>query len=358
MSSTTQQPKLTWEWGTAYDLFVSLSVLYKPGMVGVRSAWAAGIRSRLSEEVRDTLEKFTSFLMAPLPWIHTLPPPKDATAVLWALRQIPPAERLPRLMECGEFPPECCERLEDVATRGAWKEADRDFVLACEEDKGKDEGPPPKAEIENVLNAYANAGLFGERLLAGLQSYYEVFFREEEKRIEPYLKQAISRAQALAEELPLLELIEELSRGVSLPAFAEVEELILIPSFWITPLIMMGRISPERQMFMFGARPADVSVVPGEVVPEALVQALKALSDPTRLRILYYLTAETLTTAQLARRLRLRAPTVTHHLRTLRLAELVHVTLEEGKEQFYAARPAAIDETFAVLKRFLNDREG
>jgi DNA-binding transcriptional ArsR family regulator len=80
---------------------------------------------------------------------------------------------------------------------------------------------------------------------------------------------------------------------------------------------------------------------------------MKALADPTRLRILRYLSAEPLTPAELARRLRLRAPTVVHHLHTLRLARLVHLTLEnEGRR--YQARRRAIDEACSMLEEYLD----
>jgi DNA-binding transcriptional ArsR family regulator len=119
-----------------------------------------------------------------------------------------------------------------------------------------------------------------------------------------------------------------------------------------------GKVNVERRIFLFGARPPDASLIPGEVVPDALLRALKALSDPTRLRILHYLTEEPLAPAQLARRLRLRAPTVTHHIRTLRLAGLVQLTLGEGKEtKQYAARSEAVAAAFASLKGFLEKDE-
>jgi DNA-binding transcriptional ArsR family regulator len=84
-----------------------------------------------------------------------------------------------------------------------------------------------------------------------------------------------------------------------------------------------------------------------------LLGALKALGDPTRLRILRYLVAESLTPTQLARRLRLRAPTVVHHLDVLRLARLVHLTLKSGEKWRYAARPEAVRTTFDALEEFL-----
>jgi DNA-binding transcriptional ArsR family regulator len=107
-------------------------------------------------------------------------------------------------------------------------------------------------------------------------------------------------------------------------------------------------------MWVFGARPADFSLVPGEVVPDALLKALKALSDPTRLRILQYLTGEPLASAQIARRLRLRAQTVAHHLKILRLAGLVHITMGDVRaEKLYSARLGAIADTCASLQSFM-----
>jgi DNA-binding transcriptional ArsR family regulator len=115
---------------------------------------------------------------------------------------------------------------------------------------------------------------------------------------------------------------------------------------------MYGDLSPSKMVFVFGVRPADMSVVPGEMVPEGLIRALKALADPTRLRILHDLSLEAVTPSELARRLRLRAPTVTHHLNELRLAGLVNLKLE-GQEKRYTARSETIETTCSMLQAFL-----
>ena len=91
----------------------------------------------------------------------------------------------------------------------------------------------------------------------------------------------------------------------------------------------MTALVPKHWVVLFGARPAEVALVPGEVVPDAMLRALKALSDPTRLLILRYLSDQPQTPSQLARRLRLRPPTVIHHLSALRLAGLVYISLDE-----------------------------
>jgi DNA-binding transcriptional ArsR family regulator len=106
-------------------------------------------------------------------------------------------------------------------------------------------------------------------------------------------------------------------------------------------------------ILLFGVRPAGASLVPGEQVPDALLQALKALADSTRLRILRYLVQETLTPSELSRRLRLRAPTVTHHLNALRLAGLVRLELQAGGEKRYTARQEGIRLVLKSIHQFL-----
>jgi DNA-binding transcriptional ArsR family regulator len=71
-----------------------------------------------------------------------------------------------------------------------------------------------------------------------------------------------------------------------------------------------------------------------------------------------YLVQETLTPSELSRRLRLRAPTVTHHLSALRLAGLVHLTLQPDGERRYTARLEGLQATCVSLTDFLEaDRD-
>ena len=99
------QPKLSWEFGTAYDLMMSLEVLHNPEDFGLRASWAAGVRSRVPAGEREVLEDSLSLVYVPLAWLHTLPEPKDAATALWALRQVPAKDRLSVLACCNEDPP-------------------------------------------------------------------------------------------------------------------------------------------------------------------------------------------------------------------------------------------------------------
>ncbi|MFN3490874.1 MAG: ArsR/SmtB family transcription factor, partial [Anaerolineales bacterium] len=142
--------------------------------------------------------------------------------------------------------------------------------------------------------------------------------------------------------------------GIQLSDEVRASNFIIAPAFWTTPLIFFDRIDKDTILVMFGARPADMSVIPGETVPDALVRSLKALADPTRLKILFYLTKESLTPSEIARKLQLRPPTVTHHLRELRLASLVEFSIEDDNNR-YMVRKQALDSIYNQLNSFLEN---
>jgi DNA-binding transcriptional ArsR family regulator len=254
-------------------------------------------------------------------------------------------------MEAGQ-----ADLYREVAARGAWQPADLERLKPFF--KGRPWPLAPR-RLEAILHAWAQSADFGRLLLPALQVYHQVFFHEEEQRIRPALKEALQHARDLSQRLPLADLLEELSQGVRFsPQQLDTPQVILAPSYWSTPLLFYGRVNETSRLFLFGARPASASLVPGEVVPDSLLNSLKALSDATRLRILRYLIAAPQTPAQLSRRLRLRAPTVVHHLSELRLAGLVQLTIDipERKkgERRYAVRKEAVEQLCALLQDFLS----
>lgn len=167
-----------------------------------------------------------------------------------------------------------------------------------------------------MFDFFANTEEIGQKYLRVLQSYYEVFFAEEENRIQPKLDIALENAKASVKKLHVSDLLEQLFQGLRFVELVEFDNLILAPSYWSTPIVIYSDMEDNRRILTFGARPAEDSLVPGEVILDAVLQALKALSDPTRLRV----------------------PTVTHHLHVLRLAGLVNYTLERKNERQYSAR--------------------
>lgn len=356
-------PAIQWEYGTAYELVVSLYVLHETEGFGIRPSFAAGVRSRIPAPERKMLEEVFPILGLPFKWIHDLPAPRDAISALWALKQIPPAERMIKLQRLDDPKPYPSNDPKDVekhkvsretllriAGEGKWKPEDADYFQKL---IGKKHGGLKREAIERCLDWWSKPAELGEGFLSAIQAYYHEFFEEEEKRIEPILREGLAHAQRRASELSIDELFIELSQGVKLDDDLRAPKFIFVPAFWSTPLILFERVDPETMLILFGVRPANMSVVPGEVVPDGLVRALKALADPTRLKILNYLSKEELAPSELARRLKLRAPTVTHHMSELRLAGLVNVDIH-GQDKKYTARSESIDAIHNSLKDFLS----
>ncbi|HEX6270157.1 MAG TPA: helix-turn-helix domain-containing protein [Anaerolineales bacterium] len=354
---------IEWEFGTAYELFISLHVFHEPEYYGIRASWAAGVRSRIPAAERKLLEDIYPLTGAPLAWIHSLPAPKDSINALWALKQIPPSERMIKLQRLDE-PHEhgsaeetdkhnqVRELLLRIAETGSWKPKDAELIMKV---WGKKNAFRKKAALERALDWWSRPAELGEGFLSGLQHYYQAFFEEEEKRVAPVLKAGLEHAQELASGMTIDELFIELSQGVRLAEEYRAAKFIIGPAFWTTPLIFFEKLDPDTMLLMFGARPPEMSAIPGEALPEGLVRSLKALADPTRLKILFYLSRESLSPSELARRLHLRAPTVTHHLNELRLASLVELTVKHDDKR-YAVRMQALESTFGNLKSFLEHR--
>jgi DNA-binding transcriptional ArsR family regulator len=341
---------LDWDQGTAYDFFISLFVLHHADRFGLRPSWAAGVRQRLSAAGREVLEQVQTFAPVPLAWISTLPVPKDSESALDALAGLPPNERILSLGLTPDMDEGVCQTLKAIASRGAWTEAEQDDLRLHYLRRGDSLRP---AALNNLLTAWSRADETGERLLLALREYAHNFFIEEEKRIRPYLQLSLEDSRELSNFLSVDDLVTRLSRGVHFESLESIESLTLVPSYWSAPLVFITRPAPAQALLIYGARPDNASLVPGSEVPDGLVGALKALGDPTRLKILRDLAVAPLTPSELARRLRLRPPTVIHHLRILRLAGLVHITVSASNERVYAARLEELDSVDTSLRGFL-----
>ncbi len=342
---------LQWDEGTAYDLFVSLYVLHRPATFGVRASWAAGVRSRLTATQRDFLEKVLSFLPVPLSWLYLLPAEaKNAAGALHTLAQIPAAERLPSLLFTADTPIEAINALHQITLRQTWSSAEQEVLRASLLRRGIS---PRSNTLNAVCETWSDLTTAGEQFLQALTTYYQVFFDEEEDRIRSMLQLGLERARAMAQDMDVPALLEELSHGVYFKQAESADEVILVPSYWSSPLVFYSRIRENGLLVLFGTRPETHDLTPGETLPQDLVDTMKAIADPTRLRILRYLSCGPQTPSELARRLRLRPPTVTHHLNALRLVGLVEITLHAEGERGYGLRREALNDTLSLLIEFL-----
>ena len=347
--------KIIWRTGTAYDLFISLRILHIPEMFGLRAKWASGMRARLSPDARTVLSQAETLLFAkrPVHWVEQLDAPRDTAVALKALVDIPPAERLPTLAITAETDPALAELLREVAKSGRWTndhltEVRRRFYWW-------NAAQPSLQEAAEMLNLWSDAGRFGERYLAMLQEYAEVFFFAEERRIRPVLERALDHAQTrLANDDPLTGL-NGLTGGLAEQMVSsEIRMITLQPSYWVTPYAFFLKAAADHLLVSFRGRPAGASLIPGEAVADTLIAGLKALADPTRLRILQILISAPATPGQISRTLRLRSATIAHHIKQLQIVGLVSIYQRSGQQVLYTAAGADLDELLHATRTFAN----
>ena len=341
---------IRWISGTAYDFFISLLALHSAEEFGLRPSWTAGVRQRLAVPHREFLEKVFSFASVPLDWVSSLKGAKDAQTILRYAADMSAGVRLRTLTLPSTLPVETKETLNHIAAHRAVSSKEKELLGSTILNRSR---KLKTAELEQLLKVWINLDKSSELLMNSLQEYYQAFFADEETRILPALKAGLENAQELSKRLKLPALVEKLSRGVRFEDLESAKEIILVPSYWSTPFVFHTTPAEGVMQIVFGCRPDFQSIAPGAETPDKLINALKSLADPTRLRILRYLTGEPLTPTELSRKLRLRPPTVLHHLQALRLAELVAIRVSETGEKRYAARPETLDVIFESVKKFI-----
>ncbi|HQK42180.1 MAG TPA: helix-turn-helix domain-containing protein [Anaerolineaceae bacterium] len=344
--------KLNWDLSTGYDFFISQMVLYEPDRFGLRASWAAGIRARIPLEYRQAIETFLQIAFLPMQFIFSMPAPKDTALLLAALESLPPEKRLEALTAQYSLTGNVKEILLGTSTRKPWTAAEKGVVEASYSRLNRNLTP---TQLDLVYKTWADREKFGYRHLCALKTYAEAFFYEEEQRILPVLRQSLSHAQMRAGTLPLIAMLEELSAGVRWADVAAMQKIFLAPSFWGAPFLISEKLNNNTALVIFGSRPDNLALIPGDIIPDNLLRGLKALADPTRLRILRTLAHTPYSAAHLAHVLRLRPATVNHHLMELRVAGMVHVIISSEGDRCYATRFEAFESTQDLLNRFLNE---
>jgi DNA-binding transcriptional ArsR family regulator len=345
---------LLWKSGTAYDFFISLLALHRAADFGLRPNWTAGVRQRLAASSREILERVYSYASLPLDWISSQPEPRDALPILHRAAELAPVDRLRVMTLPADTPQEACEILARIAARGSVTIPQRDYLARSITRRNN---PLRAVELENLLKVWVEMDSSSRQILAAWQEYYQVFFEEEETRIRPALQAGLTGARELAGRVTLLALVEQLSRGVRFEGVKTSREITLVPSYWSTPFVFPTQPGEGNMQIVFGCRKEVESVAPGAETPDLLINALKSLADPTRLRILRHLSGGPLTPTELSRLLRLRPPTVLHHLQALRLAELVAIRVSENGDKCYTARMETLKVIFSSVEDFLKKKD-
>ena len=349
---------LEWDWGTAYEMLLSVHTLFRPKEYGLPAPWAAGVRKRLSPQGQKDLKDFynppyATIAYLPLHLVLEMAPPKDAVRFIEYVESIPDREfsrrvHLPSISE-------------EVLARVTAKALDGEHVTDGEvEEYRRSMGrtsiaaTPSAADVRRLFSDMADPAATKKRWINVMREYHAVFFAEEEKRLEPPLRRMLKQAQVMSEKMPLPEMIERLSNGFTVSPDIDLRRLVMVPSVWLHPFVLRFYLSDRELFLAWGAHPPGFKLVPGESVPDEALLVLRALSDPTRLRLLRLIAEEPRSLVSLAQEVKLTLPTVSHHIRELRGAGLIRFEVGgRGRESKYTIRWLGAQKAFEELEQFV-----
>jgi DNA-binding transcriptional ArsR family regulator len=173
-----------------------------------------------------------------------------------------------------------------------------------------------------------------------------------ETRVASMEQRDVDSRRAEFGRLAPADFVERCTGGVRWMPEPGTRRLILSPSYFARPYnyVFGGR---DWHMFAYPLAESALGVDP-DAVPAASVRLFKALGDESRMRILRLLSSGDLYLTEIAERMSLSKPTVSHHLAQLRAAGLVTIT-QAGSLTYYTLRRDRLTEAREELVAYLGE---
>jgi DNA-binding transcriptional ArsR family regulator len=190
----------------------------------------------------------------------------------------------------------------------------------------------------------------GSRLIAAITAIRPLWDEVANEAMNPVLRDAEHRQQQLDAGMDVAEIVLEATNGYELSGDPTVHRIILQPSYWVRPWLIVGR-SGDAEVLTTAVE-EQFLVLPAEAPSPALLKLFKALQDESRLKLLRRLSSGPITLAEATAELDVAKATTHHHLSILRQAGLVSVG-GEGRISRYSLREDPASLAAEVLTDYL-----
>ncbi|KWX78447.1 ArsR family transcriptional regulator [Paenibacillus riograndensis] len=182
-----------------------------------------------------------------------------------------------------------------------------------------------------------------------LRLWYDQYFRHTEQKMLTLMIEDASEKKMLESKMDIVALIEYASGGMVIEDIPELETIVLLPTVHNRPI----NTYCFYKKLMLVQYPVDVPQDSEDEPPIVLLRLTKALSDPTRLRMLRFIAHEPKTMWEMQSELSQSREMLMHHLLILRVAGLLRVHLRgEGTER-YSIRPDGASELQMFLESYI-----
>jgi len=356
--------------GDAFEVLISLYALTgdeDESDFEIESDWFEGIRERTGEELLARLGHFGDWSV----WIalfgeaYSMGAPHTIEHFLEHLERIDPIELRRGLLEVG-----ACHASETIGADDleALATGEADVVAAAEEWCEKCPGllellKLPAMETRDTLVGLVRRFWEADPLPEGVLKLPTMETRDTlvglvrrfweadplPEGVAGILAQDAERKLSMARRMDPVSLIEKATNGITVAVRPDLGEVVLVPSVILRPWTVIAE-QGGRRIFCYSVAEENLGLDP-DAPPAWLVQFYKALGDERRLTIVRRLTEGPASFGELVELLGLAKSTVHHHIRQLRKAGVVRVTL--GAEKEHSLRTGTVPEAARLLEGFL-----
>jgi DNA-binding transcriptional ArsR family regulator len=335
--------------GSAYELVLGLRMLVddeEPGTYGVGEEWIGRTRDALGPEVLAAMERYSGgheLLFGYLLALATETPAPRTAATFLTMLEATSARDL-RLLQLGDRLQTfrngvARETIARAADGGA--DAQRDLLEGCLDWQ--------RSAYEHVLARDAEE--VKRDLETACRGWHDAVLHPDEQATARVLKRSARAARALAERLPVEDLIDTLTRGIRYAPEPGIRRILLVPHVVSRPWSIFTEAG-DTKIVCYGVAETQIT---GDAPPDPLVAAYKALADETRLRILRRLAEGPATLHELTAMLGLAKSTVHGHMLVLRTGGLV--IADVSRKTGYRLRRETLAESAALLETYLEGTE-
>ncbi len=336
------EPRIVFDARPAYDFVVSLMVDFAPEVLPDDAAWLESSKASLSDGIRRDLRRTLGDAddrvaagMGLVPLILADDRIRTAADVVVLAGRATVPELIALTCEMEHLP--AASSLAERAVAGDTAATAELVVLFPES---------ARPGIERLVGDPDGEMRALRRALRAWRERYEAV----ETRVARMTERDVAARRAEVAGMGTADAVERITGGVRFGGDPGVQRVILAPTYFGRPYnFLFG--AQDWRMYAYPIADSSLDGDP-DAVPGATVRLFKALGDDSRLRILRLLSSGDLYLTEIAERMGLSKPTVSHHMILLRAAGLVTVT-ETGGLTYYTLRRDRLAEATPDLQRLL-----
>ena len=190
----------------------------------------------------------------------------------------------------------------------------------------------------------------GQRLLAAIDRLRPLWEQLAGEAMSAITRDVAHRQAQLEDGVAVSDIVMAATNGYEVSGDPSVHRVVLLPSFWIRPWLVVGRRADAEVLTTVVAE--EFLILPSQAPSPALLKLFKALGDESRLKLLRRMSSGPISLTEATGELAVAKATAHHHLSILRQAGLVAIG-GEGRAARYRLREDPPDAAAAALADYL-----